>query len=47
MPSLIRFLVVCGIFAGVVYGSLYVLSEFFEPEPKEISKTLRNVKLRN
>ncbi len=47
MPSLIRFLFVCAVFTGVVYGSLYVLSEFFEPEPKEISKTLRNVKLRN
>lgn len=46
MPSLIRFLFVCGLFVGVVYGGLYVLANFFEPQPKEISKTLRNVKLR-
>lgn len=47
MPSLIRFLVVCALITGVVYGSLYVLAEFFEPEPKEISKPLRNLKLRS
>ncbi|MGE5261322.1 MAG: hypothetical protein ACM3MH_10660 [Actinomycetota bacterium] len=29
---------------GVVAGSLYVLAEYFQPEPKEISKALRNVK---
>jgi hypothetical protein len=31
---------------GVVAGSLYVLAEYFQPEPKEISKALRNVKAR-
>jgi hypothetical protein len=46
MPSLIRFLFVLGLIAGVVTGSLYVLAEFFQPEPKEISKALRNVKAR-
>jgi hypothetical protein len=47
MPSLIRFLFVLGVIAGVVAGSLYVLAEFFQPEPKEISKALRNVKARD
>jgi len=46
MPSLIRFLFVLGLIAGVVAGSLYVLAEYFQPEPKEISKALRNVKAR-
>ena len=45
MPTLFRFLVVLGVIAGVVTGSLYVLAEYFQPEPKEISKSLRNVKV--
>ena len=44
MPTLFRFLMVVGVIAGVVTGSLYVLAEYFQPEPKEISKALRNVK---
>jgi hypothetical protein len=35
---------VIGMIVGVVAGSLYVLAEYFQPEPKEISKALRNVK---
>lgn len=46
MPTLFRLLMVLGLIAGVVTGSLYVLAEYFQPEPKEISKTLRNVKAR-
>lgn len=44
MPTLFRFLAVLGTIVGVVAGSLYVLAEHFQPEPKEISKALRNVK---
>jgi hypothetical protein len=44
MPTLFRFLMVLGVIAGVVAGSLYVLAEYFQPEPKEILKSLRNVK---
>jgi len=44
MPTLFRFLAVLGTIVGVVAGSLYVLAEYFQPEPKEISKALRNVK---
>jgi hypothetical protein len=44
MPTLFRFLMVVGVIAGVITGSLYVLAEYFQPEPKEISKALRNVK---
>jgi len=46
MPTLFRLLMVLGVIAGVVTGSLYVLAEYFQPEPKEISKSLRNVKVR-
>jgi hypothetical protein len=38
---------VLGIIGGSIAGSLYVLAEYFQPEPKEISKTLRNVKVRD
>ncbi len=46
MPTLFRFVVFMGMFAGIVFVSVYVLSEYFEPEPKEITKSLRNVKIR-
>ena len=45
MPTLFQFLLVLGVIAGVVSGSLYVLAEYFQPQPKEISKSLRNVKV--
>ena len=44
MPTLFRFLAVLGTIAGVVAGSLYVLAEHFQPEPKEITKALRGLK---
>jgi len=44
MPTLFRFLMILGLITGVIAGSLYVLAEYFQPEPKEISKALRNVK---
>lgn len=46
MPSLFRLLAVLGVIGGVIAGSLYVLAEYFQPGPKEISKGLRNVKAR-
>lgn len=46
MPSLIRFLSICGMFIGVVYLAAFVLATQFEPEPKEITKSVRNIQLR-
>lgn len=46
MPTLFRFLMILGVIAGVVTGSLYVLAEYFQPQPKEISKSIRNLKVR-
>ena len=46
MPSLIRFLMVIGILGAIGYGSLYVLAVYFEPEQKEIRKSLPGVKIR-
>jgi len=34
------------VLAGIVSGTLYVLAVYFEPEQKEISKPLRNIKLK-
>ncbi len=46
MPSLFRFLFVVCLLSGVVVGGLYVLSEFFEPEPKEVTQSVPGVKIR-
>jgi hypothetical protein len=46
MPTLFRFLTILALITGGIAGSLYVLAEYFQPEPKEISKALRNVKVR-
>jgi hypothetical protein len=46
MPSLFRFLVVAGVVGAVVFGGLYVMAVFFEPEPKETSTPVPGVKIR-
>ena len=46
MPSLIRFIFVLAVLGGLIGGSLYVLAEYFEPDTKEITKPLRNLKLK-
>ena len=46
MPSLIRFVVAIGLLSGLVLGSLYVLSEHFEPQTQEVAKTVDGVKIR-
>jgi drug/metabolite transporter (DMT)-like permease len=45
MPSLIRFLVVVGVLGGAVYGGLYLMAVFFEPEQKETSTTVQGVRI--
>jgi hypothetical protein len=46
MPSLFRFLFVTGLLGGIAFGGLYVLSEFFEPEPREVTSSVPGVKVR-
>lgn len=46
MPSLIRFLVFSGILIAAVYGGLFAMQLFFEPQQKEISVSVPGVKLR-
>jgi hypothetical protein len=47
MPTLFRLLTILGLIVGTVAGSLYVLAEYFQPTPKEITKPLRNVEVRS
>jgi hypothetical protein len=46
MPSLFRFLVIAGTLTAVAYAGLYAMATYFEPEPREVSKTLPGVKVR-
>jgi cobalamin synthase len=40
MPSLFRFLTVVGVIAGVIYGVLFVLANFVDPKPREMTVTI-------
>lgn len=46
MPSLFRFVFFLGLLSAVTFGGLYVLSEYFEPESKEVSHPVPGVKVR-
>jgi hypothetical protein len=45
LPSLIRFLVIVAILAGLVYGGMIALVAFVEPQPREMTQTLPANKL--
>jgi hypothetical protein len=40
MPSLIRFLVLVAVIVGLIYGGIFALATFFDPEPREITVTV-------
>jgi uncharacterized membrane protein len=40
MPSLLRFLAVIGIIAGIGYGIIFALAFLVDPKPREISVTV-------
>lgn len=40
MPSLIRFLVVVGLLAGVTFGAMWALAYLVEPQPREMTVTI-------
>ncbi|MCC0003284.1 MAG: histidine kinase [Methylobacteriaceae bacterium] len=40
MPSLIRFLVLVGVLAGIVYAGMWSVATFVQPQQREMSKTL-------
>jgi hypothetical protein len=45
LPSLIRFLVIVAILAGLAYGGMIALVTFVEPQPREMIQTLPASKL--
>lgn len=47
MPSLIRFLVFCGVIVGIVYGGMFALAEFVEPQQHEMSHKIPRDQLPN
>lgn len=46
MPSIFKFVAIVGVLAAIGYGGLYVLATQFEPQPKEVTQPLGNVKIR-
>jgi hypothetical protein len=40
MPSLLRFLTVVAIIAGVIYGAIFALANFVNPKPREMTVTI-------
>jgi hypothetical protein len=45
MPSLIKFLLLAGILAGLIYGGMIALVTFVEPQPREMSQTIPPARL--
>ncbi|MDM9627238.1 hypothetical protein QTL95_15120 [Rhizobium sp. S152] len=37
MPSLFRFLAVLAVIAGAIYGTMWALVTFVEPEPRDVT----------
>jgi hypothetical protein len=37
MPSLFRFLMVVAVIGGVIYGTIFVLANFVNPKPREMT----------
>jgi hypothetical protein len=40
MPSLFRFLTFVGVVGGLTYGSMYLLANWFDPKPREITVSI-------
>lgn len=45
MPSLFRFLTVIGVLAGLIYGAIYALATFVNPDLREITVTIPHDRL--
>lgn len=46
MPSLFRFLMVAGVLAGLIFGGLYLMAVFLEPEQTDLSTSVPGIKVR-
>jgi hypothetical protein len=45
VPSLIKFLLLAGILAGIVYAGMLALVTYVEPQPREMSQTIPPARL--
>jgi hypothetical protein len=45
VPVILRFLLICAILAGCVYGGMLALATLYEPEQREITVTIPASKL--
>jgi hypothetical protein len=45
VPSLIRFLLIIGVLAGLVYGGMIALVTFVEPQPREMIQAIPPARL--
>jgi hypothetical protein len=41
MPSLFRFLTIVALIGGLVYGVVFVLANFVNPSPREMTVTIQ------
>lgn len=46
MPSLFRFVIAVVLLGAIGAGGLFVLSDYFEPEAKEVTQPVHGVKAR-
>jgi len=44
MPSLLRFLTVVAVLAGLAYGAVFALANFVNPTPREMTVTIHSDK---
>ena len=40
MPSLFRFLALIGVVGGLIYGAMFLLATWFDPQPHEITVSI-------
>jgi hypothetical protein len=45
VPSLIKFLLLAGILAGLIYGGMIALVTFVEPQPREMIQLIPPARL--
>ena len=45
MPSLIRFLVIISVLAGLIYAAMLALVTFVEPQPREMIQVIPPARL--
>lgn len=45
MPSLLRFLLVIAVLAGLIYGAMIALVTYVEPQPREMSQAIPAARL--